>query len=178
MFKLLKRQKGFTLIELMVVVAIIAILAAVVATQVGDTTSSSRESTKATDLSTVQAAVDRYYTDNSLFPWETDEPATPFDDTAVVATMLDEIDFTTLVNNDYLRSAPTHEATDPASIAASEVIDFDADGVDDGGVDWNVGGSALDLGSPWVIDNEGNVYCLIAGVYYGIDGQDITHFTP
>jgi prepilin-type N-terminal cleavage/methylation domain-containing protein len=219
MFKLFKKEKGFTLIELMVVVAIIAILAAVVASQVADTTGTARSASKKTDVNAVQSAVDRWFTDNSDFPWVNWTVSTDGVDldatnatTGVLSTQLDLIEYSDasnddLLDQDYLRTIPTHEglhvwfdgpnkllvididndyaastttdysdgsyadSSDDLQIATIDPadtdlwIDVDDDGEEDLIVDATT--AVFDKGSPWLIDNEGNVYCLIPDSSYG-----------
>jgi len=64
----LNRQKGFTLIELMVVVAILAILAAVVAPMVLDRPDEARMVKVKQDISTISSALNLYKLDNYRYP--------------------------------------------------------------------------------------------------------------
>lgn len=163
MRKLMRRNRGFTLIEMLVVMAIIAILAAVVAASVAGTGPDTRAASKATDLDGVQQAVDRYEADNSVFPYENAQPAVDLDDTAVLATMFDTIDWDLLVT-DYLHEAPSYSTANPAEIAVSKQIDMDMDGTADFIVD---GVTAYDPTGAWQIDKTGLVYCLVGSEYYG-----------
>ncbi len=64
-----KSEKGFTLTELLVVIAILGILAAVVVFAVGGLNSSSQKTSCQTDKSTLQTAIDAYYsTNNNTYP--------------------------------------------------------------------------------------------------------------
>lgn len=79
MFKYLrKNEKGFTLIELVVVIAIIGILAAVVAPQAFKAIDKSRVAAAESDLKAIKSAVINYYTDTSEWPEtaETQDEAT------------------------------------------------------------------------------------------------------
>ncbi len=61
---LIKREKGFTLIELMIVVAIIGILAAVAIPKFADLVTKSKEASVKGNLGTVRSALSIYYGDN------------------------------------------------------------------------------------------------------------------
>ena len=56
-----KLQSGFTLIELMVVIAIIGILSSVVMSSLDDARASARDSVRRTELRQVQIAMENYY---------------------------------------------------------------------------------------------------------------------
>lgn len=64
----MRDRKGFTLIELMVVVAVIAILAAMVIPAAADAIRSSIEARTKADLNTVRVAIKAYYTDFGTYP--------------------------------------------------------------------------------------------------------------
>jgi general secretion pathway protein G len=63
-----KRQSGFTLIELIVVVTIIGILAAVAVSNVKWAQTKARESALRHDLFEMRKAIDDYYADNQKYP--------------------------------------------------------------------------------------------------------------
>ncbi len=65
------KQKGFTLIELTIVMAIIAVLAAVVFPTVTGLTSRSRSSGQTQDMNTVQNAANTYQSESSTSKWPT-----------------------------------------------------------------------------------------------------------
>lgn len=62
------RQKGFTLIELMVVVVILSILAAVVIPRVMDRPEQARTSAAKTNIRALSSALDMYKLDNYQYP--------------------------------------------------------------------------------------------------------------
>lgn len=67
--KVLKTEKGFTLIELMIVVAIIGILAAIAIPKFADLVTKSKESAVKGSLGSVRSAVSIYYSDTEgVFP--------------------------------------------------------------------------------------------------------------
>lgn len=64
MKSLFKNAKGFTLIELMVVITILSILAGIVVPQLTGTTTVGKGAVKSSDVKTVQEAVDKFVTDD------------------------------------------------------------------------------------------------------------------
>ena len=66
--RLRKEEKGFTLIELMVVVAIIALLAVFAVPRVFDAIQQAKGARGNNDLSIIQAALDRFYMDHDFYP--------------------------------------------------------------------------------------------------------------
>ncbi|MDP2916843.1 MAG: type II secretion system protein [Dehalococcoidia bacterium] len=92
-------QKGFTLVELLVVVAILGILAAVAVPSLTGLTATAKENAKKTELSTVQTAMDAMMADQSLSVV-----------TAVPGAISDMTAFPTgnPLSPNYLRSATTH----------------------------------------------------------------------
>lgn len=65
------RRKGFTLVELLVVVIILAILASIVVGVVPAATGRAKKSAFATTLSVLQSAVDRFYAESNRYPCAT-----------------------------------------------------------------------------------------------------------
>jgi general secretion pathway protein G len=61
-------EKGFTIVELIVVVATIAVLAAVVLTNVNQYASKARDAKRTADMAQLQKVLDMYYADNGSFP--------------------------------------------------------------------------------------------------------------
>jgi general secretion pathway protein G len=64
----MKRQDGFTLIELMIVMVLIVILSSVVMVQYGNQVKSSKEAVLRTDLTEMRKAIDAYYADKMKYP--------------------------------------------------------------------------------------------------------------
>jgi prepilin-type N-terminal cleavage/methylation domain-containing protein len=76
------RAKGFTLIEILIVVAIIAILASVVLVGLGPTQKQGRDSRRISDLQGVQNALELYYNHCGWYPGAADCGATYTGDTS------------------------------------------------------------------------------------------------
>ncbi len=64
----MKRNKGFTLIEVLIVVGIIGLLASVVLSGLGSVRSRGRDARRAADLRQVQQGLELYYTRNQSYP--------------------------------------------------------------------------------------------------------------
>ena len=61
-------RKGFTLIEMLIVVAIIGILASVVIIGIGPAQQRARDSRRASDMKQVQTSLELYYNKNGTYP--------------------------------------------------------------------------------------------------------------
>lgn len=68
-----KSEKGFTLIELMIVMAIVVVLASIAAARLQSALVSSREAVLAQDLSTMRDAIDHYTADKDAAPSSLDD---------------------------------------------------------------------------------------------------------
>ena len=66
--KSMKSQKGFTLVELMIVIVIIGILAAIAVPKLSGSTAEANLAKAKADVRTVQSAVAIYYAKNSAYP--------------------------------------------------------------------------------------------------------------
>lgn len=64
----LKRQEGFTIVELLIVIVVIGILAALVITTFSGIQQRARNTERETDLKAVQGQLEAYYADNGRYP--------------------------------------------------------------------------------------------------------------
>jgi general secretion pathway protein G len=67
------RQRGFTLVELMLVMLIVALLASLVAPVVTGGITRAKESTLQEDLHAMRKAIDAHYADTGAYPGELDQ---------------------------------------------------------------------------------------------------------
>lgn len=84
--KLLKMQRGFTLIELMVTVIIIAILAAIAMPMYSNFTTKAKAKNAASDLVTLSLVIENLYLRNLSYPTPTTNPTTTTAQTQAYAT--------------------------------------------------------------------------------------------
>jgi prepilin-type N-terminal cleavage/methylation domain-containing protein len=100
------RRRGFTLIELLAVITIIGILAGLTLGAAGAVRRHGATSTAKAEVAALQAACDRYYADNNLYPSNTSiNPSTSFAPTAYTTT--GQTLFTNLLGSTALTNAPT-----------------------------------------------------------------------
>jgi len=69
MFKTLKKaQQGFTIIELLIVIAIIAILAGLVLNNFQGAQAKARDTQRVTDINNIHSKLEEYYNENNAYP--------------------------------------------------------------------------------------------------------------
>ena len=137
----MNNKKGFTLIELMIVVAIIGILAAIAVPKFADLINKSKEGATKGSLSSVRSAIQVYYGDN--------EGVYPTDNLACLTT-----------NGKYLTVMP--KAKTPNYHPDSATVTTQTSSNDTGG--WSYDNTVADtnFGTVWVncthTDTKGNVW--------------------
>ncbi len=68
------KNKGFTLVELMVVISIIAVLSTIGLVYYGDFTKNSRDAKRQSDLKLIQSALEDYRADSLNYPYALADP--------------------------------------------------------------------------------------------------------
>lgn len=62
------KSRGFTIVELLIVIVVVAILASISVVAYNGVQSRSRDATRRSDLRNVQIALERFYVDNGYYP--------------------------------------------------------------------------------------------------------------
>jgi prepilin-type N-terminal cleavage/methylation domain-containing protein len=96
----MKRARGFTLVEIMIVVVLLGVLAAIVIPSVGKSTTMARETTLAMDLNLLRRFIPVYTSQHLEIP-----PGYPGGNLSATPTEQDFIDQATLSSNDHGQTA-------------------------------------------------------------------------
>jgi prepilin-type N-terminal cleavage/methylation domain-containing protein len=103
-------RAAFTLIELLAVITVIGILAGLTLGAAGAVRRHGATSTAKAEVAALQAACDRYYADNNLYPSNSsNNPSLSFTPTATVYTTAGQALFTNLLGSANLTAAPTRK---------------------------------------------------------------------
>ena len=73
--KIIKKEGGFTLLELLIVIVIIAILALLILPNLTSAPKKARDTTRKTDVTAIRKALEEYFVSNNVYPgstWKTD----------------------------------------------------------------------------------------------------------
>lgn len=103
------QRKGFTLIEILIVVAIIAILASVVLVGLGPTQQAGRDARRISDLSEVQNGLELYYNECGYYPGsaEASTPCGSFAQISTWAALTASLEGTTAIDISNVPNDPT-----------------------------------------------------------------------
>src|ERR1035441_9345033 len=66
--KLVLRQRGFTLLELLIVIVIIGILALLIIPNITSAPKKARDTKRKTDLTTLRKGLEEYFVNNNVYP--------------------------------------------------------------------------------------------------------------
>lgn len=96
MISLNKQNKGFTIVELLIVIVVIGILAGLVITTYNGIQQKARNTERTTDLKTFQSQLEAYYANTGKYPSNTDLSATSASNLTFVSANLKGMDKETL----------------------------------------------------------------------------------
>lgn len=111
----MKARKGFTLVEILIVVVILGILAAIVIPQFTDASTEAKEASMASDLQMLRSQIELYKIQHN-------------DDPPTVADFVDQMTGTTDVSGDasgsdygpYMQKIPTNPFNDSSTVTAAD----------------------------------------------------------
>ncbi|WP_320046093.1 prepilin-type N-terminal cleavage/methylation domain-containing protein [uncultured Ilyobacter sp.] len=108
------RKRGFTLVELMIVIAVIALLAAIALPKFSDVTSQAKVANVQGNLANVRTSIGIYYAKTERYPDFTGDGATYGDLSEVSDTGIngEEVYFTDVYNKSEMVSTPSYEGVE------------------------------------------------------------------
>lgn len=112
-----RRKKGFTLIELMVVIAIIGLLSSILLVSLKNARAKARDARRISDIETLIKAIEMYATDHGSYPGEGDGGGIEISPNCSSDLKND------LVGGGYLNSVPEDPAEDSGCFATGETND-------------------------------------------------------
>lgn len=124
MISLKKRNQGFTIVELLIVIVVIGILALLVITTYGGIQQKARNAKRTTDLKTVQTQLEAFFSQQGYYPSRTnmnDQSANGF-----FATNMKSLD--PLAMDDPSNPAQTHQLTATAGLKQYQYVPQDSGG--------------------------------------------------
>lgn len=130
--KALKKRKGFTLIEIMVVVVIIGLLSALVGPKLMGQSDEAKRKTTQTQISQLEQVLGLYYLDNGIYP------TTSQGLEALVTKPTDRPEPLNYKNGGYMKKVPKDawgrdfEYTCPGEHGEFDIISYGADGQEGG----------------------------------------------
>ncbi len=124
-----RKQGGFTLVEILIVLAVLGILAAVVVPNLTGFLGRGKDRSYTADQNTLQSAVNAYYTDTLARPGKGAKYPT-VNGSGGTAGSNTYVNMTHLVSGNYLTSVPTSSSTDnPGGSAGTYSWYVDANGL-------------------------------------------------
>jgi general secretion pathway protein G len=122
-FRLHPSQKGFSLIELIVVVTIIGILAGIALINVGTAQRKARETALRDNLHTMRKAIDNFYADKQRYPADLNELVPNYMRRLPKDPMTMADDWEVIMEDPLALEGGIESETDPEAFAAPGVID-------------------------------------------------------
>ncbi len=112
MISLKRKEKGFTIVELLIVIVVIGILAALVVTTFSGIQKKARDSERQTDIKAVHSQLEAYFAQNGRYPTNAN-----LDDDTFVGASLKGLDLTALAD-------PKGSDNNVAAAAAANVYSY------------------------------------------------------
>jgi general secretion pathway protein G len=116
-------EAGFSLIELIVVVAIIGILAAIALVNVKTATTRAREAALKDDLSSMRKAIDSYYADKQKYPASLDDLVPNYMRFIPADPITRQKDWETVMDDPMSLDGQLSSETDPQAMTEPGIID-------------------------------------------------------